>query len=142
MKNLIWSILVTCMMVVTLGYTVMAQEPDTTVITKAQNDIGSNIRWNNTAYVSISASVNETKVMAFVSVGADDPTMSCSGRLYLERYVNGRWSVVTSTKVNGTGTASASVSATGIKNNTYRARIYVKVGSDILTNTSRSTTYN
>ena len=77
-------------------------------------------RWNDTAFVDVSVSISGTKVTAFVSVEADDPNMICSGTLYLERYVNGGWSVVASTGVSGTGSATASVSATGIKNNTYQ----------------------
>ena len=129
-------------MVATLGMSVFAQESDAIVATSSQDSSEPALRWNDTAYVDISAYVNGKKVTAFVSIGADDPNMTCKGTLYLERYVNGGWNVATSTSVSGTGAATTSVSATGIKNNTYRARIYVKVGSDTLTNTSRSVTYN
>ena len=142
MKKLICTLLISCMMMATLGMSVLAQEPDATVTTSTQNAIKPVLRWNDTAFVDVSVSISGTKVTAFVSVEADDPNMICSGTLYLERYVNGGWSVVASTRVNGTGSATASVSATGIKNNTYRARIYVKVGSDTLINTSRSVTFN
>ena len=141
MKKLICTLLISCMMA-TLGMPVLAQEPDAAITTSTQNPIKPVLRWNDTAYVDVSAYVSGTNVTAFVSVGADDPNLTCKGTLYLERYVNGGWSVVTSTRVSGTGSATASVSAAGIKNNTYRARIYVKVGSDTLTNTSRSVTFN
>lgn len=142
MKKLICTLLISCVMVATIGMAVFAQEPNVAVTTSTQNPIEPVLRWNDAAYVDISAYVNGANVTAFVSVGADNPNMTCSGTLYLERYVNGGWSVVTSTGVSGTGAATTSVSATGIKNNTYRARINVKVGSDTLTNTSRSTTFN
>lgn len=142
MKKIICTLLISCLMMATLGMPVLAQEPDASVTQSTQNSIEPVLRWNDTAYVDVSAYVNGTNVTAFVSVGADNPNMTCKGTLYLERYVNGRWNVVASTGVSGTGAATASVSAAGIKNNIYRARINVKVGSDTLTNISRSVTFN
>ena len=71
MKKLICTLLISCMMVATLGMSVFAQESDAAITTSTQNPIKPVLRWNDTAYVDVSAYVSGTNVTAFVSVGAD-----------------------------------------------------------------------
>lgn len=91
--------------------------------------------WDNVKRLNISLTKNNN-TLEIVSDISTSGFKEISGTIYLEKYINGRWSQVNSWSISGTGALVVSKSYRGTSGNTYRARVSVNVEGERINSTS------
>lgn len=94
--------------------------------------------WISISSISPKISAEDTTLYPEVYVKAKSSSSLISGTMYLEKYVSGKWTNVTSWSIKGTGSAAAFKSYSGTSGIQYRTRVVVTVGSEKVEATSSS----
>lgn len=94
--------------------------------------------WESISGISPSISAEGTTLYPEVYIKAKSSSGSISGTMYLEKYVSGRWTSVTSWSFKGTGNVFLSKSYRGTSGVEYRTRVVVNIDGETAEATSGS----